>query len=266
MQDLNSAVNPTVPHPRCIIAGLGVDAVTYDSVTAAVLGWARGRESRYVAAASVNNAMEAVDSTEFRHVMSGASLVTPDGMPLVCGLRFLGHKNAVRVYGPDLMLAVVGRAEREGLAIGLYGATEQTLALLRTNLLRRYPRLRIAYCFAPPFRELTAAEDGQVVLDIGQSGARILFVGLGTPKQERWMAAHRGRIPAVMLGVGAAFDFLAGVKPQAPRWMMRMGLEWLFRLATEPRRLWRRYLFQNPRFVLLFLMQLLGLKRFSSVP
>ena len=169
----------------------------------------------------------------------------------------LGTKSATRVYGPDLMPAVLEAAERAGVPAGFYGATDGVLARLLAVVRRRFPGLDVRYVFAPPFRALSAAEDGNVVRELRESGVRILFVGLSTPRQERWMAAHRGLVPAVMLGVGAAFDFLAGVKPQAPRWMQECGLEWLFRLATEPRRLRRRYLKHNPRFAALFTWQLL---------
>jgi N-acetylglucosaminyldiphosphoundecaprenol N-acetyl-beta-D-mannosaminyltransferase len=190
--------------------------------------------------------------------MNAAGLVTPDGMPLVWGLRLLGARHATRVYGPDLTLHILGAAGRQGVPVGFYGAGPATLDRLCARLRERFPSLSIAYACSPPFRPLTPEEDRQVTREIGESGARILFVGLSTPKQERWMAAHHGKVPAVMLGVGAAFDFLAGVKPQAPRWMQSAGLEWLFRLCSEPRRLAPRYLRQNPRFVRLFAMQLMG--------
>jgi N-acetylglucosaminyldiphosphoundecaprenol N-acetyl-beta-D-mannosaminyltransferase len=154
-------------------------------------------------------------------------------------------------------------AEREGIPVAFYGTGPDVLDRLLRSVRSRFPGLRIAYAWSPPFRQLSQEEDGKVVRDIKDSGARILFVGLSTPKQDRWMAEHKGRLGTVMLGVGAAFDFLAGSKPQAPRWMMAIGLEWLFRLATEPRRLWRRYLTQNPKFMLLFAMQLLRLRRFD---
>jgi N-acetylglucosaminyldiphosphoundecaprenol N-acetyl-beta-D-mannosaminyltransferase len=148
-------------------------------------------------------------------------------------------------------------AEREGIPVGFYGGAPAAMDRLFAVLRRRFPDLPVVYFYSPPFRPLSAAEDAVVVRQIRACGARILFVGLSTPKQERWMAAHRGRVPAVMLGVGAAFDFLAGVKPQAPLWMRSSGLEWVFRFATEPRRLWRRYLKHNPRFAALFALQLL---------
>ncbi len=239
------------------ILGMRLDATSYPDAAERIVGWARAGESRYLCAASVNNVMEAHDSSAFLRIMNDADLVTADGMPLVWGLRMLGAREATRVYGPDLTPVVLAAAQREGIPVGFYGASQGTLTRLLTVVRRRYPTLEIAYTCAPPFRPLTALEDAAVVGSIRDSGARILFVGLSTPKQERWMAAHRGRVPAVMLGVGAAFDFLAGVKPQAPAWMQNSGLEWLFRLATEPRRLFWRYLKHNPRFAALFAWQLL---------
>jgi N-acetylglucosaminyldiphosphoundecaprenol N-acetyl-beta-D-mannosaminyltransferase len=242
------------------LLGTRVDWTSYPDAVRRVIGWARAGESRYVCCASVNNVMEAFDSAGFRGIMNEADLVTPDGMPLVWGLRLLGARRSTRVYGPDLTLKVLDAAARNDLAVGFYGATADTLHRLTTNMQHRWPSLRVAYSYSPPFRPLTGDEDSQVTSEINVSGARILLVGLSTPKQERWMAAHRGRVRAVMLGVGAAFDFLAGVKPQAPRWMQRAGLEWLFRLLAEPRRLGPRYLRHNPRFVTLFTIQLLGMR------
>jgi N-acetylglucosaminyldiphosphoundecaprenol N-acetyl-beta-D-mannosaminyltransferase len=201
--------------------------------------------------------MESYDSAEIRQAMNQADLVTPDGMPLVWGLRLLGRRDASRVYGPDLMPLVLERAEREEIPVGFYGASQPVLERLIEIVRARYPNLRVAYAFSPPFRLLTSEEDKQVVGAINGSDTRILFIGLGNPKQEKWMAAHRGRVQAVMVGVGAAFDFFAGSKKQAPRWMMPLGLEWLFRLCTEPHRLWKRYLKHNPRFLWLFARQVL---------
>jgi N-acetylglucosaminyldiphosphoundecaprenol N-acetyl-beta-D-mannosaminyltransferase len=239
------------------LLGMRVDATSYSDAARRVIDWARRGESRYVCCASVNNVMEAYDSAEFRGIMNSANLVTPDGMPLVWGLRLLGARPAARVYGPDLTALVVEAAAREGLPVGFYGASAATLGRLADSLRHRFPSLRIAYTFSPPFRALAPEEDEQVVREINTSGARIVFVGLSTPKQERWMAAHRGGVRAVMLGVGAAFDFLAGTKPQAPRWMRSAGLEWLFRLLAEPARLGPRYFRHNPRFVAFFALQLL---------
>jgi len=249
--------------PSRSVLGMRVDFTNYRHAAAIVRNWALESASRYVCVATVNNVMEAHDSTDFQRVMNDADLVTPDGMPLVWGLRMLGLTGAERVYGPDLTPALLEMAALNALPVGFYGAAPSTLAKLRQVLARKFPDLRIAYFYSPPFRALTADEDRDVVSQINRSGAKILFVGLNTPKQDCWMAAHRGRVQAVMIGVGAAFDFLAGTKRQAPRWMMRTGLEWLFRLFSEPRRLWRRYLKHNPRFVVLFALQLLGLRKFS---
>lgn len=234
-----------------------MDALTFPSATARILDWAGKRESRYVCVATVNNIMTGYFDPEFRRMHNDADLVTSDGMPLLWGLRLLGVREGERVYGPELMPRVCEAAAREGVPVGFYGGAPDVLDELVVRLGTRYPGLRIAYAESPPFRPLTEDEEAEVVDAVRASGARILFVGLGCPKQERWMARHRGVIPAVMLGVGAAFDFQAGRKPTAPRWMQRSGLEWLFRLATEPRRLWRRYVMQNPTFIVLFARQLI---------
>ena len=241
-----------------------VDATSLEDATRRVLAWSKAGESRYVCVANVHMVMEAYDTPDFREIVNAADLVTPDGMPLVWMLRRLGFPDQERVAGPDLTLKICEAASREGIPVGFYGGTPEVLQSLVANLKRKYPALKITYAHSPPFRALSPEEDAQVIEEINGSGARVLFVGLGCPKQERWMAAHKGRVQAVMLGVGAAFDFHAGRLPQAPAWMRRAGLEWLFRLLTEPRRLWRRYARHNPRFVILALMQLLGLRKFGE--
>jgi N-acetylglucosaminyldiphosphoundecaprenol N-acetyl-beta-D-mannosaminyltransferase len=238
-----------------------VDATSYAHAAQEILRWAHTGRSRYVCVATVNNVIEAYDDPEFGAIMEAADLVTPDGMPLVWGLRLLGAGAATRVYGPDLTPVVCRLAAEHGVPVGFYGGTEDVLEELTTKLRERFPGLKVVYRASPPFRPLTPNEQRRTVEDLDRSGARILFVGLGTPKQERWMAAHRKEVRAVMLGVGAAFDFLAGRKRQAPRLVQRLGLEWLYRLVHEPRRLWRRYLYRNPRFVVLFTAQLLKERR-----
>jgi N-acetylglucosaminyldiphosphoundecaprenol N-acetyl-beta-D-mannosaminyltransferase len=239
------------------ILGARVDATSLDQATQLIIDWATRSESRYVCVAAVNNVIEAHDDPHLMEVMNGADLVTPDGMPLVWWLRWLGVQEATRVCGPDLTPRILERAATEGLAVGFYGGDPNVLDRLVATARRRWPELSIVYAFSPPFRELVAAEDDVVVRDINGSGARILLVGLGCPRQENWMASHRGRVGSVMVGVGAAFDYLAGTKRRAPRWLRATGLEWLFRLATEPRRLAKRYLRGNPRFVMLSGAQLL---------
>jgi N-acetylglucosaminyldiphosphoundecaprenol N-acetyl-beta-D-mannosaminyltransferase len=239
------------------VLGMRVDATSYADATARVIRWAEAREARYVCVATVNNVMEAYDDPSFMRVMNDADLVTPDGMPLVWALRLLGVTNPTRVYGPELTPHVLAAAERSRIPVGFYGGSPDVLRVFRDRVAERYPSLEVAYAWSPPFRELTPEERRETVDSINASGARIVFVGIGCPKQERWMAEHRASVGAVTLGVGAAFDFIAGRKRQAPAFLQRLGLEWLFRLATEPRRLWRRYLRHNPRFVALFGAQLL---------
>lgn len=250
------AERATAGVPSRAVLGMRVDATSYEHAAELVAGWARRAESRYVCVSTVHMVMEAHDDAAFREIVNAADLVTPDGMPLVWGLRLLGAAAATRVYGPDLTPIVCERAAREGIPVGFYGGSPEVLERMVANLRDRYPDLRVVYRHSPPFRPLTAEESERELAEIRESGARILFVGLGCPKQERWMAERRGSIDAVMLGVGAAFDFLAGSKRQAPAVIQSLGLEWLFRLATEPRRLWRRYLYHNPRFLGLFAAQL----------
>jgi len=239
------------------VLGQRLDATDYADATARVVDWARRGESRYVCLSNVHMVMQGWDNPNFRQIINAADLITTDGVPLVWCLRALGVPLAVRVYGPDLTLHVCAAAAQQQLAIGLYGGTAQSLKEFAAMLQSRFPAIEIACSIAPPFRPLTAAEDLAYTKQLTKSGARILFVGIGCPKQEIWMSEHRGRLNMPMLGVGAAFDFHAGRVKQAPAWLQGIGLEWLFRLLVEPRRLWRRYAWHNPRFVLFFIEQLL---------
>jgi N-acetylglucosaminyldiphosphoundecaprenol N-acetyl-beta-D-mannosaminyltransferase len=231
------------------ILGMRVDGTTYAETTAAVVDMALANAGGMVCVANVHMLMEAFDDPEFRGLVNSAERVTPDGVPLVAALRRAGVTRAERVYGPTLTPIVCARAEELGLSVGFYGGSHDVLASLVEELKTRFPKLDIAYSHSPPFRALSEAEDAADVAAIRAAGVKILFVGLGCPKQERWMAAHRESLDCALLGVGAAFDFIAGRKRQAPPWMQRRGLEWLFRLASEPRRLWRRYLIGNTRFL-----------------
>ncbi len=243
------------------ILGTTIHPTTYRDATSLVLGWAAKAESRAVCLANAHMVMEAYDDPSYQATINSADLVAPDGMPLVWVLRRLGHDVHDRVYGPTLMLRVLEAAAAQAVPVGFYGASLDALAALITKMRCEYPGLDIAYSCSPPFRDLNGEEDEAAVQGINASGVRILFVGLGCPKQEIWMRRHKGRVRAVMLGVGAAFDFHAGTIPQAPAWMQDRGLEWLFRLRTEPRRLWKRYLKHNPRFAFFSALQLLGLKK-----
>ena len=213
----------------------------------------------YVTAAAVNLVMSAREQPATLAATLGATLAVPDGQPLVWALRALGNSRATRIYGPDLMASFCERAAHSGTTMYLYGGrSADALQLLERRLRERFPGLRIVGGQSPPFRELTAEEDERVIAEIDASEAAVVWVGTGQPKQELWMARMRPRLRApVLVGVGAAFDFHAGLVPQAPSWMQRNGLEWTYRLAREPRRLWRRYARYNPRFVVGFARQYL---------
>lgn len=237
------------------ILGVRIDCTDYDTAVARIISWAAEPRGRMVCASNAHMVMQAHDDAEFARILSESDLVVADGMSLVAALRLLGLRQAQRVYGPELALRVCRRAAAEGLPIGLYGVTDEELAKVAAHLQSRFPGLQINCRLAPPYRPLTEAEDAAYTKAIIESGCRILLVGIGCPKQEKWMYAHLERIPAVMLGVGASFDFYSGRVRQAPPWMQRFGLEWFFRLCMEPKRLWRRYVIQNPRFVFFFLGQ-----------
>jgi N-acetylglucosaminyldiphosphoundecaprenol N-acetyl-beta-D-mannosaminyltransferase len=242
-----------------------VDASSYARAAQAIVEMAEAGGG-VTCVTSVHGVMEGFDDPSFQRVLNAADLVTSDGMPLVWALRALGLREAERVYGPDLTLTVCAAAAQRGLAIGLYGASPEVVDALSQRLAARFPGLRVAFAMSPPFRALTPEEDARVVEAIRESGTRILFVGLGCPKQERWMALHRDALGCAQVGVGAAFDFLAGRKRQAPRLLQRAGLEWLFRLACEPRRLWRRYARNNTRFVWLAGAEILRARRSAREP
>jgi N-acetylglucosaminyldiphosphoundecaprenol N-acetyl-beta-D-mannosaminyltransferase len=217
----------------------------------------------WLTAAAVNLVMSARDDPATMRAVLDATVAVPDGQPLVWALKLLGHSGATRVYGPDLMARYCAHAATAGTPIYLYGGrSEQALALLCERLRARFPGLRIVGGWSPPFRPLSAPERARVVSEIDASGARVVWVGTGQPKQELWMSEIRPLLSAPLLvGVGAAFDFHAGIVSQAPRWMQRNGLEWVYRLTREPKRLWRRYASQNPRFVVAFARQCLRERR-----
>jgi len=208
-------------------------------------------------AAAVNLVMSAQEDPATMDAVLQATLAVPDGQPLVWALRALGHRRATRVYGPDLMAHFCASAARTGTPIYLYGGrTPEALSILEERLRERFPGLQIAGGFSPAFRAPTAEEDELHARAINASGAEVVWVGTGQPKQELWMRRMRPRLQAPLLvGVGAAFDFHAGLVSQAPRWMQRAGLEWVYRFSREPRRLWRRYLRYNPLFIAGFARQ-----------
>lgn len=231
------------------VLGVRIHATTWEAALDTISRWASARESRYVCICNVHSVVTAARDHAFGRIVAQADLATPDGAPIAWMLRRLGHTGQQRISGPDLMARYLQRAAGSGESIFLFGGTQATLDRLKPALERRFPGLRVAGACSPPFRTLTPQEDAAIVDEINRSGAGTVWVALGCPKQEAWMAAHRGRINAAMVGVGAAFDFFAGTVPRAPLWMQRIGLEWLHRLASEPRRLWRRYLVTNSLFI-----------------
>ena len=232
---------------------------TLDWIDAAIA--ARSRE--YICVAATHTVVACGEDPELREAVLGASFTVPDGQPLVWALRALRRPLDERVYGPDLMAKACERAASTGTRMFLYGGRDDAaLALLETRLTERYPGLRIAGTYSPPFRPLTPEEEQAVAERIDASRADVVWVGIGVPKQEKWMARMRDRLSApVLVGVGAAFDFHAGLVAQAPAWVQRAGLEWAYRLVREPRRLWRRYAHYNPRFVIGFARQYFRARR-----
>ena len=258
-----SIVEPDAPQ-RVNVLGVGVSAITMADALATIDRWIATRAPQYVCVTGVHGVMESQVDPSLRDIHNQAGLVTPDGMPLVWVSRLRGHHHVQRVYGPDLMLACCEASIRNGYRHFFYGGGPGVAERLAKRLGQRFDGLQVVGTWTPPFRDLTTAEEEALIDRIASSKPDIVWVGLSTPKQERWMARYVGRLPVpVLIGVGAAFDMHAGVTKQAPRWMQRSGLEWSFRLATEPRRLWRRYLSNNPRFVWRLFLQLSGAVRYD---
>jgi N-acetylglucosaminyldiphosphoundecaprenol N-acetyl-beta-D-mannosaminyltransferase len=252
--------------PRVNVLGVGISAINIAQATQTIQEWVNNREQHFICVTGVHGVMESQRDENLRRIHNSAGLVTPDGMPLVWLSYLKGFRGVERVYGPDLMLAVCSNPNPNKYRHFLYGGTPSVIDNLIHNLQHRFPAINIVGAYSPPFHALTAEEDAQVIQIINSADPNIIWIGLSTPKQEFWMANHMDKLTApVMIGVGAAFDFHAGVKKQAPRWMQRSGLEWFFRLSTEPRRLWRRYLINNPLFILLVLAQALGIKRYPNI-
>ncbi|HSH78971.1 MAG TPA: WecB/TagA/CpsF family glycosyltransferase [Herpetosiphonaceae bacterium] len=245
------------------IIGVLIDAVDYEAATERIIAAARAGRPLAVSALAVHGVMTGFQDSEHRGRLNRMDLVVPDGQPVRWALDLL-HRTDLpdRVYGPNLTLNVCREAEQEGLSIYLYGSTEAVLTRLVESLRRQFPRLSIAGAQPSKFRRLTGPEKAEVVADIKASGAHITLVGLGCPRQEVWAYEYREALSMPILAVGAAFDFHSGMKKQAPRWMQDHGLEWVFRLMSEPRRLWRRYLLLNPWYMALVAAQRLGLRRF----
>jgi N-acetylglucosaminyldiphosphoundecaprenol N-acetyl-beta-D-mannosaminyltransferase len=249
-----------MPPPRYNVLGVGVSALTLPQARDLILGVRNRPRCGYVCVSDVHGIMEAQDDPALRAIYNAAWLVTPDGMPLV----WLAPRGVQRVYGPDLMLAVCDAGRSIGLTHYFYGGAPGVAEQLRDRLGARFPGLKVVGTHTPPFRPLTATEVAALRADVARVRPDVMWVGLSTPKQERFMGEHAAALDAgVLIGVGAAFDFHTGRVRQAPRWIQRSGFEWLFRMATEPRRLAGRYLRNNPRFIWRILQQRLGWRKYS---
>jgi N-acetylglucosaminyldiphosphoundecaprenol N-acetyl-beta-D-mannosaminyltransferase len=238
------------------VLGTWIDALFWDDAIRQIMTWGAARESRYICICNVHSVVTATRDPEFKKVVNAADMATSDGAPIAWALRQMGFPAQERINGPDLMWRYLSEAEKNGQSVFFYGSTDDTLAKLHSSIAREFPRLKVAGMHSPPFRTLSWVEDEAEVNIINRSNANVVFVGLGCPKQEKWMAAHQGRINAVMIGVGAAFDYHSGTVKRAPLWWQRNGLEWLYRLGSEPRRLMKRYVVTNTLFIVGFARQL----------
>ena len=270
-----SSVTPADPPPAmeappaCFqVCGVRVDAVQIPEVVARMEAWIQARNTPHtIAVTGMHGVTEAKRDPALRPVLNASSLVVPDGMPLVWLARWHGHALKRRVYGPELMLEFCERTQAKGYRHFFYGGAPGVAELLAATLVKRFPKLLVAGTYCPPFRPLTASEAEEIIGTIRAAVPDVLWVGMSTPKQEQWMQQFRAALGVpVLVGSGAAFDLNTGRVPQAPRWMRERGLEWLFRLLVEPRRLWRRYLLRGPEFVWNVALELLRLRNFETPP
>ncbi|MCY7376411.1 MAG: WecB/TagA/CpsF family glycosyltransferase [Pyrinomonadaceae bacterium] len=242
---------------RVRVVSLFPNVVNHESAIKQINKLVAAGNGGYVCFSTVHMVMESHDNAEYGAKVNGANVIIPDGMPLVWMQKLQGAKGASRLRANDLMIMLCAFAEENGLTVGFYGGRQSVIDTILERAAKDFPNLKVVYAFSPPFRPLTDEEDAEITAEINRRKPDLLFMGLGCPKQENWMAAHKDNLSAVMLGVGASFDFYAGNVRESPEWLGKLGLEWLFRLTQEPRRLWRRYLILNPRFIWLAARQLL---------
>lgn len=263
MQEMqqNNDVTTIEARRRVPVVSLRPDVVTHESAIKYIAQLVEAGRGGYVCFSTVHMVMESYDNPEYGAKVNGADLIVTDGMPLVWMQKLQGARGASRVRANDLMILLCEYAAAHDLSVGFYGGRQEVIDAIKARAERELPALEIAYAFSPPFRPLTDAEDAAITAEINGRKPDLLFMGLGCPKQENWMAAHKDKLSAVMLGVGASFDFYAGNVKESPAWLGKLGLEWLFRLTQEPKRLWRRYLVLNPRFIWQAVLQLLKIKR-----
>ena len=242
------------------IISMIVNVTDINLVTKQIITWSKDRTSAYVCVSNVHMCMETFDNEEFKVIVNQSDLTVPDGRPIFWAQKLLGHPTARQVRGTDLTLELCKLSSNNNIPVGFIGGKEETLKVLKNRLKAKYKNKNINYSFSPPFRDLHNDEKLEIINNINDSKIKILFVGLGCPKQEKWMAKNKKNLNCVMIGVGAAFDFIAGNKKNAPKRIQSIGLEWFFRLISEPKRLWKRYLKHNPRFIWYIILQLLGKK------
>jgi N-acetylglucosaminyldiphosphoundecaprenol N-acetyl-beta-D-mannosaminyltransferase len=242
------------------VLGSWIDALFWDDAIRQVIAWGAAKKSRYVCICNVHSVVTASRDPLLKKIINDADMTTSDGAPIAWALRLFGFPLQQRINGPDLMWRYLREAERIGQSVYFYGNTSDTLEKLHSVIAREFPFLKVVGMHSPTFRAGTWLVDEGEVVDINRSGANVVFVGLGCPKQEKWMAAHQGKINAVMIGVGAAFDYHSGTKKRAPLWWQRNGLEWLYRLGSEPRRLLKRYIITNTLFIIRFANQIVNEK------
>ena len=255
---------PPTAIERVNILGVGVSVLNLESALERIELALAQKQKGYICVTDVNGVMEAQRDPQFRRILNQSFLTTPDGMPTVWVGKLRGHRQMNRVYGPELMMWVCAATQNKPVRHFLYGGTEGVAPELQKRLEQKFPGLRICGTFTPPFCPLNASEEAHLIQQVNAAKPDILWVGLSTPKQERFMAHYLNQLDStLMFGVGAAFDFHSGRVRQAPRWIQRSGFEWLFRLSCEPRRLWRRYLNNNPRFAFRILCQLTGLRKYA---
>lgn len=255
-----------IPHNwQRLVLGLRLDEITLSEVIERILDWRRnGSSGHAIFLANVHVCMESYDDPGFRQTINSADLIIPDGKPLVWAAKILGAHHVSHIRGTDLMRTLFQTAHIYKIPIGFFGGTQEALNKLCSQIRQEFPNISIQCAIAPPFRSLTPKEDLMFTQRIRESGAELLFVFLGCPKQELWITLHRDHLSCTMLGIGAALDFYIGNKREAPRFMQRAGLEWVIRLLSEPRRLWRRYAWHNPRFIYLFFRQWVTSRRFIA--
>lgn len=246
---------------REFIVSTWIDSLSWDEAVERILSWAAKRESRVVCICNVHSVVTARTDLALREAISNADLATPDGAPVAWLIGLRRRIKQSRVSGPDLTVKLCAAAATHGIPVAFYGSTPETIALLERVLPVEFPGIELAAMISPPFRALSEQERSEYNRQLNDSGAGIIFIGLGCPKQEIWMATQKAELNGVLIGVGAAFEFMAGTVRRPPKWMQRIGMEWLGRLHAEPKRLWRRYLYTNTVYLLYVAQELLKLKR-----